>query len=67
MALKLIKGIDNAREILDRADLLDMSSLPESVAARTRELFGEDVTPEQSVVLMLKHVRGGVFQPRNWV
>ncbi|PKB63820.1 MAG: histidinol dehydrogenase [SAR202 cluster bacterium Io17-Chloro-G2] len=57
MELKLIKGTDNAREILDRADLLDMSALPESVAARTRELFGEDVTPEQSVVRMLKEVR----------
>jgi histidinol dehydrogenase len=42
---------------LDRGDLLDMSSLPESVTARTREIFGEDVTPEQSVVLMLKDVR----------
>ena len=57
MELKLIKGIDKAHEILDRADLLDMSALPESVAARTRELFGEDVTPEQSVVRMLKDVR----------
>ena len=57
MALKLIKGIDKAHEILDRGDLLDMSSLPESVTARTREIFGEDVTPEQSVVLMLKDVR----------
>ena len=57
MALKLIKGIDKAHEILDRGDLLDMSSFPESVTARTREIFGEDVTPEQSVVLMLKDVR----------
>jgi len=57
VALKLIKGIDKAHEILDRGDLLDMSSLPESVTARTREIFGEDVTPEQSVVLMLKDVR----------
>ena len=57
MELKLIKGVDKAHDILDRADLLDMSALPESVAARTRELFGEDVTPEQSVVRMLKDVR----------
>ncbi|PKB78722.1 MAG: histidinol dehydrogenase [SAR202 cluster bacterium Io17-Chloro-G9] len=57
MELKLIKGIDKAHEILDRADPLDLSALPESVAARTRELFGEDVTPEQSVVRMLKEVR----------
>ncbi len=57
MELKLIKGIGKAHEILDRVDLLDMSALPESVAARTRELFGEDVTPEQSVVRMLRDVR----------
>ena len=57
MRLKLIKGIDRAHEVLDRADLLDMSGLPESVMERTRELFGDDVTPEQSVVRMLKEVR----------
>ncbi len=56
MALKLIRGIANAREILDRADPLDLSTLPDSVAARTRKLFGEEVTPEQSVVLMLMNV-----------
>ena len=57
MRLKLIKGIDKAHEILDRADLLDMSDLPESVLERTRELFGDDVSPEQSVVRMLREVR----------
>jgi len=34
-----------------------MSGLPESVMERTREVFGDDATPEQSVVRMLKEVR----------
>ncbi|PKB81960.1 MAG: histidinol dehydrogenase [SAR202 cluster bacterium Io17-Chloro-G9] len=57
MQLKTVKGLDNAQEILDRADPLDLTSLPDSVVARTKALFGPDVTPEQSVVTMLKAVR----------
>ena len=57
MRLKTIKGIDNAEKVLDRADPLDLSSLPDSVVARTIELFGPGVTPEQSVVDILKAVR----------
>ena len=57
MQLKTIKGMDNAEEALDRTDPLDMSALPDAVVARTREAFGPDVTPEQSVVNMLRDVR----------
>ena len=57
MQLKTIKGIDNAEKVLDRTDPLDMSALPDAVVARTREAFGPDVTPEQSVVNMLRDVR----------
>ena len=34
-----------------------LDSLPESVLERTRQAFGDDVTPEQSVVNMLRDVR----------
>ena len=57
MPLKTIKGMDNAEKALDRTDPLDMSALPDAVVARTREAFGPDVTPEQSVVNMLRDVR----------
>ena len=57
MQLKTIEGIDNADKALDRTDPLDMSALPAAVVARTREAFGPDVTPEQSVVNMLRDVR----------
>ena len=57
MQLKTIKGMDNAEQALDRTDPLDMSALPDAVVARTREAFGPDVTPEQSVVNMLRDVR----------
>ena len=57
MQLKTIKGMDNAEKALDRTDPLDMSALPDAVVARTREAFGPGVTPEQSVVNMLRDVR----------
>ena len=57
MQLKTIKGMDNAEKALDRTDPLDMSSLPDAVVARTAEVFGPGVTPEQSVVNMLRDVR----------
>ena len=57
MELKLIRGIDGAQEILRRADPLDLSALPEPVLARTRQIFGKDITPEQSVARILKDVR----------
>ena len=57
MQLKTIKGMENAEKALDRTDPLDMSALPDAVVARTSEAFGPDVTPEQSVVNMLRDVR----------
>ena len=57
MKLKLIRGAKGAEEILTRIDPLDLSALPETVLARTRQAFGEDVTPEQSVLKMLRDVR----------
>ena len=57
MKLNLVHGLAAATDILTRIDPLDLDSLPESVAERTRQVFGSEVTPEQSVVTMLRDVR----------
>ena len=57
MKLQVIKGAKGAEDVLTRVDPLDLSALPEAVVARTREVFGEGVTPEQSVLRMLQDVR----------
>ena len=55
--LNLVYGLAEAESVLARLDPLDLDSLPESVLERTRQAFGDDVTPEQSVVNMLRDVR----------
>ena len=55
--LNLVHGLAEAESVLARLDPLDLDSLPESVLERTRQAFGDDVTPEQSVVNMLRDVR----------
>ena len=57
MRLNLIKGLKEADGLLTRLDPLDLSDLPETVVARTREFFGEGVTPQQSVVQILRDVQ----------
>ena len=57
MALNVIKGVQNAENVLVRIDPLDLDSLPESVLARTEEAFGKGVTPLQSVNQMLDDVK----------
>lgn len=57
MKLNLVHGLAAATDVLTRIDPLDLDSLPESVAERTRQVFGPEVTPEQSVVTMLRDVR----------
>ena len=57
MALNVIKGVQNAENVLVRIDPLDLDSLPDSVLARTEEAFGKGVTPLQSVNQMLDAVR----------
>ena len=56
-SLNIIRGVENAENVLTRIDPLDLSSLPESVVARTRQAFGEDVSPAESVVRMLADVK----------
>lgn len=57
MRLKMVRGLSAAESVLTRVDPLDLSSLPEPVLQRTRELFGADATPESSVLQMLRDVR----------
>jgi len=57
LELKLIRGVDGADDILTRLDPLDFSGLPESALAQTRRIFGEGVTPEESVIRILRDVR----------
>ena len=57
MELKLIRGMGGAHDLLTRLDPLDFTGLPETVLSRTREIFGESVTPEASVIKMLHDVR----------
>ena len=57
MELNLVRGLAEAEGVLARHDPLDLTNLPESVLERTRQAFGADVTPEQSVVRMLEDVR----------
>ena len=57
MPLSVIRGVQNAENVLVRIDPLDLDSLPEAVLARTEEAFGKGVTPLQSVHQMLDDVR----------
>jgi len=57
MELKRIRGLEGAQELLTRPDPLDFSGLPDSVKAHTRRVFGDGVTPEESVVRILRDVR----------
>ena len=57
MRLKMVRGLAAAETALTRIDPLDLSSLPEPVLQRTRDLFGGDATPESSVLQMLRDVR----------
>ncbi len=57
MRLKMVRGRAAAETVLTRIDPLDLSSLPEEALRRTRDLFGDDATPESSVIQMLREVR----------
>lgn len=57
MQLKMVRGLSAAESVLTRIDPLDLSSLPEPVLQRTRDLFGVKATPESSVLQMLRDVR----------
>jgi histidinol dehydrogenase len=55
--LKKVHGLAAADSVLTRIDPLDLSSLPDTVLQRTRDVFGPAATPESSVLQMLRDVR----------
>ena len=55
--LTVIRGAENAENVLLRIDPLDLSSLPDSAVERTRRAFGEGVSPAESVIQMLADVK----------
>ena len=57
MRLNVVHGLEQAGELLTRVDPLDLRALPEAVLERTRQAFGDGVTPEQSVVRIIDEVR----------
>ncbi len=57
MKLNLVRGLDEAGGVLTRFDPLDLGSLPQPVLEKTRQVFGPDVTPEQSVHRIIDDVR----------
>lgn len=57
MVLNVIHGVKNAEDVLLRVDPLDLSSLPETVLERTRQAFGDNIAPEESVRQIIRDVR----------
>ena len=57
MQLKQVRGLAAAEAALTRIDPLDLSTLPDAVLERTRQVFGADATPESSIRQMLREVR----------
>ncbi|HCG91518.1 MAG TPA: histidinol dehydrogenase [Dehalococcoidia bacterium] len=57
MKIKLIKGSDVTPDLLQRKDPLDMSDLSDRVKERTKEIFGSNITPAQSVIKIIEDVR----------
>ena len=57
MYLQVIRGLERAKKEVFRVDPLDLSSLPPEVMDRTREVFGEPLSPQESVQRILQDVR----------
>ena len=57
MNLRVIKGLEQARKESFRPDPLEADSLPPEVADRSEEVFGERLTPLESVQRILQEVR----------
>ena len=56
MELRVIRGLAQAKTERYRVDPADLDSLPEEVTDRTEAVFGERLTPEQSVRRILQDV-----------
>ena len=57
MKLNTVHGLQQAEGVLTRFDPLDIGALPESIVDRTHELFGSNISPQDSVLKILSDVR----------
>ena len=57
--MRVARGLAEATELLRRDRTLDLSSVPSHVAARTKEAFGEPLSPSEAVRTILERVRDG--------
>ena len=57
MYLRVIRGLAEAKKELYSVDPLDLDSLPPEVLDRTQEVFGERLSPQESVQRILEDVR----------
>ena len=57
MNLTVIRGLDRAKNELRPLDALDLDSLPSEVTDKTKEIFGEHLSPSESVCRILEDVR----------
>ncbi len=57
MDLKVIRGADQAKRELTRVDPLALDSIPPEAMERTVEIFGEPLSPKESVERILEDVR----------
>ena len=54
---EVVRGIEQAKKKLSQIGPLDLASLPAEVAQKTRDVFGEPLTPVESVQRILDEVR----------
>ena len=57
MHLRVIDGLARAKEELPRVDPLGLDSLPQEMSEKTEEVFGERLSPRESVDRILRDVR----------
>ena len=57
MYLKVIRGLEQAKRELHSVDPLNLDSLPPEMIDKSEEVFGERLSPEESVQRILQDVR----------
>ncbi len=57
MNLEIITGLEQSKNAFQRVDPLDVTSLPHEVSRKTFEVFGENLSPLESVERILQDVR----------
>ncbi len=59
MTLRIFQGYGSAREHIARLRSAEELSVPETVAARLRALFGREISPQEAVAQIVSDVRRG--------